>query len=180
MRNEAVNRGGHVQLNRNPMLRNAMTLTTVVVGLGTAVALYFSLFGTAFIQTISELTAESSAFTLNLFGADVRTAGTIVASDRFAYNIVAECTAVGPLVLYIGAVLVFPAALRAKLIGSALGLFFIGGLNIVRLVSLFYIGSYAPEQLDLFHLLIWQGVMILSVVMLWLYWVRRWGNARSA
>lgn len=169
-----------MQMNQNPKLRNAMTLTTVVVGLGAAVALYFQLFGTAFIQTISELTAESSAFTLNLFGADVRTAGTIVASDRFAYNIVAECTAVGPLVLYIGAVLVFPASLKSKLIGTGLGVVFIGGLNVIRLVSLFYIGSYAPEQLDLFHLLIWQGVMILSVVMLWLFWVRRWGYARNA
>lgn len=167
-------------MNRNPLLRNAMTLTTIVVGLGGAVAVYFQLFGTGFIRTISELTAESSAFTLNLFGADVQTTGTIVASDRFAYNIVAECTAVGPLVLFIGAVLAFPAAFKSKLIGAGLGLVFIGGLNIVPLVSLFYIGTYAPEQLDLFHLLIWQGVMILSVVMLWLYWVRRWGNARSA
>jgi exosortase/archaeosortase family protein len=57
---------------------------------------------------------------------------------------------------------------------------FIGGLNVIRLVSLFYIGTYAPKQLDLFHLLIWQGVMILSVVMLWLFWVRRWGHATSA
>ena len=163
-----------------PMLRNVASMTSIVVVLGGAVALYFQLFGTSFIQSISELTAESSAFTLNLFGADVRTAGTIVASDRFAYNIVAECTAVGPLILYVGAVLAFPAAIRSKIVGAGLGIFFIGGLNVIRLVSLFYIGTYAPKQLDLFHLLIWQGVMILSVVMLWLFWVRRWGHARAA
>jgi hypothetical protein len=29
------------------------------------------------------------------------------------------------------------------------------------------------------HLLIWQGVMILSVVILWLFWAQRWGQARQ-
>jgi exosortase H (IPTLxxWG-CTERM-specific) len=167
-------------MNNNPMLKNAFTMTSIIVILSGAVALYFHLFGSAFIQSISELTAESSAFTLNLLGANVRTSGTIVASDRFAYNIVAECTAIGPLILYVGAALAFPTDVRSKIIGAGLGLFFIGGLNVIRLVSLFYIGTYAPEQLDLFHLLIWQGVMILSVVMLWLFWVRRWGHATSA
>lgn len=167
-------------IRERPTVRNALYLTVVIAGLGAAVAVYFQLFGTPFIRTIGELTAESSAFTLNLLGADVRTSGTIVASDRFAYNIVAECTAVGPLALYLAAVLVFSAPWRAKLIGVGLGCVGIGGLNIVRLVSLFYIGTYAPDQLDLFHLLIWQGVMVLSVVMLWLFWVRRWGYARAA
>jgi exosortase H (IPTLxxWG-CTERM-specific) len=152
----------------------------VIAVLGASVALYFQLFGTEFIQRLSELTADSSAFTLNLFGAGVTTNGTIVASDRFAYNIVAECTAIGPLILYVGAVLAYPAAARSKAIGAGLGLLIIGGLNVVRLVSLFYIGTYAPRQLDVWHLLIWQGVMILSVVMLWLFWVRRFGNAARA
>ena len=162
------------------ILRGSASAIIVVAVLGGAVLLYFQLFGTAFIQTISELTAGSSAFTLNLLGADVWTSGTIVASDRFAYNIVAECTAVGPLLLYVGAVLAYPTSLRSKVTGATLGLLIIGGLNIVRLVSLFYIGTYAPHHLNLFHLLIWQGLMILSVVTLWLFWVRRWGHARAA
>jgi len=103
-------------MNNNPMLKNAFTMTSIIVILGGAVALYFQLFGSAFIHSISELTAESSAFTLNLFGANVRTSGTIVASDRFAYNIVVECTAIGPLILYVGAVLAFPTHMRSKLI----------------------------------------------------------------
>lgn len=164
---------------QRPLKPNLRSLAIVIVGLAAAVYVYFLLFGTAFIRTVSELTAESSAFTLNLLGAGVRTDGTIVASDRFAYNIVAECTAIGPLLLYLAGVLVFSAPWRAKAIGAGLGLVGIGGLNVVRLVSLFYIGTYAPDQLALFHLLIWQGVMILSVVMLWLYWVRRWGYART-
>ena len=169
-----------LERHHQPLLRSTFAIASVVVVLGGSVALYFQLFGSAFIDSISELTAESSAFTLNLFGADVRTSGTIVASDRFAYNIVAECTAIGPLILFLGAVVAYPAKLGSKATGALLGLLIIGGLNVVRLVSLFYIGTYAPQRLDIFHLLIWQGVMILSVVMLWLFWVRRWGYARAA
>ena len=161
-------------------LRGTLTTVMVLAVLAGSLALYFQLFGSQFIQTVSELTAESSAFTLNLFGAGVNTNGTIVASDRFAYNIVAECTAVGPLILFLGAVVAYPAGLRSKATGAGLGLLIIGGLNVVRLVSLFYIGTYAPRQLDVAHLLVWQGAMILSVVMLWLFWVRRWGNAARA
>jgi exosortase/archaeosortase family protein len=156
------------------------SVVLVLFVLGATVLLYFQAFGTPFVQRISLWTAESSAFTLNLLGADVRTAGTIVASDRFAYNIVAECTAIGPLILYLGAVALYPAGMAARLVGAGLGLVIIGGLNVVRLVSLFFIGSYAPAQLDVAHLLVWQGVMILSVVMLWLYWVRRYGDAARA
>ena len=162
----------------HPAVRGTLTTVIVLVVLAGSLALYFQLFGTGFIQTISEPTAESSAFTLNLFGAGVTTTGTIVASGRFAYNIVAECTAVGPLILYVGAVLAYPATARSKLVGAGLGLGIIGGMNVVRLVSLFYIGTYAPHRLDVFHLLIWQGIMILGVVMLWLFWLRRWGHAQ--
>jgi len=62
----------------------------------------------------------------------------------------------------------------------ALGLLAIGGLNLVRLVSLFYVGTYMPQHLDVAHLVVWQGVMVLSVVVLWLYWVQRSARARAA
>ncbi len=77
------------------------------------------------------------------------------------------------------AIAAYPASLRAKLIGLVGGLAAITVLNLVRMISLFYIGAYFPQYLDMAHLLIWQGVMILSVVILWLFWAQRWGQARQ-
>lgn len=88
-------------------------------------------------------------------------------------NIVAECTAAGPLVLFIGAVAAYPASLRAKGIGALLGLVVVTLVNLVRIMSLFWIGSAYPEYLDMAHLLVWQTAIILLAIELWLFWVER-------
>ena len=85
--------------------------------------------------------------------------------------IVAECTAVGPLLLFIGAVAAYRSSLRAKVMGAALGLFALSGLNVARIASLFWVGSAHPDYLSLAHLLVWQPAMIVSAVVLWLLWV---------
>ena len=161
-------------------LRSATPVVLVTGALGVALFAYFQSFGSAVMDQVTAWTAASAAFPLQLLGTDVDVRGTIVASDRFAYNIVAECTLVGPLLLYVAAVAAYPAGLASKASGIALGVLVIGGLNLVRLVSLFYVGTYMPQHLDVAHLVVWQGVMVLSVVVLWLYWVQRSGRARAA
>ena len=162
------------------MLRSATPVVLVTVALGVALLAYFQSFGSGVMDRVTEWTAVSAAFPLQLLGTDVDVRGTIVASDDFAYRIVAECTLAGPLVLYLAAVLAYPASLASKASGVALGLLAIGALNLARLVSLFYVGTYAPQHLDVAHLVVRQGVMVLSVVVLWLYWVQRSGRARAA
>ena len=157
-----------------------MPVVLVIGALGAALLVYFQSFGWGVMDWVTEWTAASAAYPLQLLGTDVAVRGTVVASDAFAYRIVAECTLLGPLVLYLAAVLAYPASLASKAAGMALGVLAIGGLNLVRLVSLFYVGTYMPQHLDVAHLVIWQGVMVLSVVMLWLYWVQRSGRVRAA
>ena len=162
------------------MLHAGPSLVLVVASLGVALVVYFQLFGSAFMGTVTEWTAQSAAFPLRLLGTSVDVHGTVVASEGFAYSIIAECTLVGPLLLYLAAVIAYPASLASKASGAALGLAVLAGLNVVRLVSLFYVGTYAPEYLDVAHLVIWQGLMVLTVVALWLSWVQRTGRVRAA
>ena len=160
-------------------LRSAAPVVLVIGALGTALLVYFQSFGSGLMDLVTEWTAASAAIPLQLLGTSVDVRGTIVASDDFAYRIVAECTLLGPLLLYLAAVLAYPASLVSKAAGMALGLLVIGGLNLVRLVSLFYVGTYMPQHLDVVHLVIWQGAMVLGVVVLWLYWVQRSGRVRA-
>ena len=76
--------------------------------------------------------------------------------------------------MYAAVVLAYPVGFRPKMLGLIFGSLIIGGLNLIRLVSLFYVGTYWREHLGELHLLFWQGAMMLSVVILWLYWLRRW------
>ncbi|MDA1215934.1 MAG: exosortase H [Chloroflexi bacterium] len=159
--------------------RDAFTGFALLLSLGTALALYYALLDTSLLNGVNRWTASTSGWALQGLGSGVTVNGTVVGSQDFAYRVVAECTAIGPAVLFVAAIAAYPASLRAKLIGLFGGLAAITALNLVRMISLFYIGAYFPQYLDMAHLLIWQGVMILSVVILWLFWAQRWGQARQ-
>ncbi len=154
--------------------------SAVIAGsLGLALAVYFGILAGAWIGSVSEWTARWTSSVLNLLGSSTSVNGTILSSDSFAVNIVAECTAVGPLVLFMGAVLAYPSAIRAKSIGWLLGLVVLSAVNLIRIMSLFWIGSAYPRYLDIAHLLVWQTAMILLAIVLWLFWVEKFAHARD-
>ncbi len=155
-------------------------MAIIVASLGIALVAYFGLFGTPLVDAVSRWTAGSTAHVLNLFGASVSTSGTVVGSSTFAYQIVAECTAIGPVILFAGAVIAYPATLKSKLMGIAIGLVLLTGLNLVRLVSLFYIGAVFPEYLPMAHFLVWQAAIIISAIVMWLFWVERFARRSYA
>ena len=145
----------------------------ILLSLAFSLAVYFRLFGTPFVDIVSGWTATSTSQALNALGASVSTSGTVVGSSSFAYTIVAECTAIGPIILFAGAVIAYPAALRGKLLGIVIGVVSLTALNLVRLVSLFYIGASFPEYLPMAHYLVWQAAIIIFAILLWLFWVER-------
>ena len=152
----------------------------LAASLGLALALYYGYLGSGWVGFVAEWTADMTSRALNLAGTSTRVDGTIIASDSFAVSIVAECTAVGPLVLFIGAVLAYPSTLRSKVLGAVLGLTVLTAVNLVRIMSLFWIGSAYPQYLSLAHLLVWQTAIIVLAVVLWLLWVERIARARNA
>ena len=145
-----------------------------------ALAVYFGFLGSAWVETVGAWTAHWTSIGLNLLGSSTRVNGSILSSDSFAVSIVAECTAIGPMLLFIGAVIAYPASLRAKGLGVLLGVVFLGALNLVRIMSLFWIGSTYPQYLDVAHLLVWQALIIIIAIIMWLLWVERMVVARNA
>ncbi len=126
-----------------------------------------------FVRWANESTAQLLAFALSLLGSPSSAEGTIVRSQLFSLEIVFECTAILPMVLFGAAVAATPAVTNAKLWALAWGLPAIVLFNLVRLASLVYIGRLAPEAFDTVHLLIWQPLTILFALALWLLWVER-------
>ena len=86
------------------------------------------------VEYVAAWTADWTSRSLNLLGTSTRVNGTILSSDTFAVNVVAECTAVGPLVLYVVAVAAYPARLGAKGLGVLIGLVALTLINLVRIV----------------------------------------------
>ncbi len=128
-------------------------------------------------------TARLTAWTLWLLGFEATTDRTLVISSLYTADIIFECTAVFPLMIFLAAVVAYPATLRAKAFGLAAGVPTILLFNQVRLLTLFFIGRYYPAAFETAHLVVWQSLMIFFTLALWLAWALRHGvrgEARAA
>jgi exosortase/archaeosortase family protein len=114
--------------------------------------------------------AHVANFVLNLLGNRTWVIGHTITSSRFSITVVTACTGLFMTAVFLSAVIAYPARFIAKLIGLALGIVGIFTVNIVRLVSLFYIGVYWPSFLDQAHLLVWPSLLIVFSLFLWLFW----------
>ena len=121
--------------------------------------------------------ARITSGVLNLLGHRTSVDGSTVASSLFGITVVTACTGLFTTGLFLIAVVVYPAGWRSRLIGAGLGIGGVFLVNVVRLVSLYYIGVHLPNFLDQAHQLIWQSVLIVFAVALWLLWAGRWAHA---
>jgi exosortase H (IPTLxxWG-CTERM-specific) len=117
--------------------------------------------------------ARTSAAVLNLVGEKVRVEGTRIRSESFAVNIENGCNGVETALLFGSAVLAFPSPWRSRLLGLALGFVAIQIINLVRVVSLFWIGAHRPSLFSASHTVLWQSVVVLCGVLLFLLWASR-------
>ncbi len=109
-----------------------------------------------------------------LFDAEVATYGKVIQSTRngFAIEIMAGCNGVEAMIVLASAVLAFPSTWRHKLVGIGLGFVAIQALNVVRIISLFYLGQWSLTAFQWFHLYIWQALLILEALLFWLIWLK--------
>jgi len=117
--------------------------------------------------------ARVSGAALNLLGQDITMRGTIIENGRFAVNIRNGCNGVETMLIFVSAVLAFPASWAARAAGLVLGVLAIQVVNLVRVVALFLTGAYFPRLFDASHTVIWQTVVILFGVLLWIFWASR-------
>jgi exosortase H (IPTLxxWG-CTERM-specific) len=129
--------------------------------------------------------ATFSTWLILMFDDSVRTYGNVIQSTEVAWGVAIErgCNGVEAVIILFAAIFAFPAPWKNKLAGFFLGFFAIQGLNIVRIISLFYLGEWetakcTPGQechrvwFEWFHLYLWQALIILDALVVWLVWLR--------
>src|SRR4051812_28584096 len=117
--------------------------------------------------------ARTSGGVLNAMGQHVSMDGTVIRSLHFAGNIRNGCNGGEAMLIFLAAVLAFPASWKSRLAGLALGILAIQVVNLVRVVALFLTGVYFPKIFDTSHTVIWQTIVILFGVLLWIFWANR-------
>src|SRR6266478_3954815 len=118
--------------------------------------------------------ASISAGLVTLADPTVMSVGKVLRSTQngFAVSIEAGCNGVEATIVLLAAVLAFPASWKDKLIGLLAGVVAVQGLNIVRVISLFYLGQWDVQVFEWAHLYVWQALIMLDVLIVWLVWVR--------
>ena len=122
---------------------------------------------------VQRLFARITSTILGWLGQATVAHGNAVLSGTFGISVVTACTGLFVTTLFVVAVLLFPTTWRARLFGSAIGVVGLFAVNVVRLVSLYYIGVHWPDALETVHQLVWQSLVILIAVGLWLVWAGR-------
>jgi len=119
------------------------------------------------------LAAVSTAL-VTVFDASVVAAGKVIQStaNGFAVSIEAGCNGVEATIVLAAAMLAFPAPWTNKLVGLAAGIVAVQGLNVIRVISLFYLGQWNAQVFEWAHLYVWQALIMLDVLIVWLVWVR--------
>jgi exosortase H (IPTLxxWG-CTERM-specific) len=135
-----------------------------------------------FVLPWTDSLAAISADIAKVFDPEVLADGKVLQSARngFAVSIEAGCNGVEATIVLVAAILAFPAPWKRKLLGLAVGVTAVQGLNIIRVVSLFYLGQWSQHAFEFAHLYVWQALIMLDVLIVWLLWVRTLPRAASS
>ena len=127
-----------------------------------------------FVEPWTSALARLSATLVTLFDPGVAAIGKVLRStaNGFAVSIEAGCNGVEATIVLVAAMFAFPAPWRHKLIGLGAGIVAVQGLNVIRVISLFYLGQWNRDVFEWAHLYVWQALIMLDVLIVWLVWVR--------
>ena len=164
---------------QNSMIRFFVLFTVLLVALFTLEILHTA--ETYVILPFTSVVADVSAWIIQLFDENVVSTANIIRdkTNGFGVRIERGCNGVEALIILFAAIFAFPAPLKSKLIGFVIGFFAIQGLNLVRIVSLFYLGQWNQVAFEWFHLYLWQALIILDALVVWLIWLRTLPQARA-
>jgi len=124
--------------------------------------------------------ARATAFVLTTFDSSVIASGRLVL-DRWTgrgVSIEAGCNGLEALILLFAAMVAFPAPWSRRSVGIAVGGVAVQGLNLVRIVSLYYLARWNFAVFEWAHLYLWQPLIMVDVLIVWLVWLR-WVRGRN-
>jgi exosortase H (IPTLxxWG-CTERM-specific) len=153
-----------------PWLRFALLFGFLAI---TSEVLYFAfVLDSAWFDAYLDLLAEISGGVLRLFGTDVSVHGSRIASEGFAVEVAQGCDAIEVCSLLASAVVAFPLGIAARLRGLGMGVLVLQILNLVRIVTLYWIGANFPDYFQDSHEIAWPAFLIVATIAIWILWVR--------
>jgi len=133
------------------------------------------------ILPFTSVIADISVWVIQFFDDNVMAVANVISDKTTGFGVRIErgCNGVEALIILFAAIFAFPAPIKNKLLGFTIGFFAIQILNLVRIVSLFYLGQWNQVAFEWFHLYLWQALIILDALVVWLVWLRKLPQAQA-
>lgn len=156
----------------------------------TFVLLQLSFFGINMLGVVQQhvvlpwtgLLARACVTLVMLFDETAAAAGKVLwnTATGFGVSIEPGCNGIEACIVLFAAVLAFPSTWRHKLVGLLVGFLAVQGLNVVRVISLFYLGQWNTQVFNFAHEYLWQALIMLDVLIVWLLWVRAGSKSQES
>jgi len=125
-------------------------------------------------------TAAVFGWLLSLLGQQHEVDGAFIRGGAQNFEIVGECTAVLPTVLLVSAIACYPAPWRSRVVGVLIGVPAVLLVNQLRLLTLWFVHGHAVDAFELVHVYLWQPLMVVLVLVLFVLWLERLAPRRAA
>ena len=146
------------------------------------VAIQLLLFGIELLEPIQQhvvlpwtaLLAKACVSLVTLFDGSAAAAGKVLwnPANGFGVSIEPGCNGVEACIVLFAAIVAFPAPWRYRLLGLVAGFVAVQALNVVRVISLFYLGQWNETAFRIAHEYLWQALIMVDVLVVWLVWIR--------
>ena len=120
------------------------------------------------------LLARISAALMGAFDADILAYGKVLQSARTGTGVSIEpgCNGVEACIILASAMLAYPASWRAKAVGLVLGVLAVQAVNVLRIITLYYLANWNTDAFNFAHYYLWQALIMIDVIVVWLLWIR--------
>lgn len=166
---------------RSPILKSLLRLYLAFAGL---LLLFVVLFNNKIFYwhvnvPFTSFIVLASSFLINLFGGTSFVDGTHLSTAAFGINVVDGCNGIYATAILLAGILAYPAKWNHKLLGVLIGFAAIFVVNLLRVISLLYLGQYFPDLFKEIHIFVWQPIIIIWAIFVWYLWWSRIEGGRS-
>ncbi|MEZ5537807.1 MAG: exosortase H [Thiolinea sp.] len=127
-----------------------------------------------FVQPFTQGLATVSAWLVQLFDSSATSEGIVIRSleNGAAVAIQPGCNGIEAMICLTAAVLAYPSTWYERGIGLIAGYVAIQVMNLIRIISLFYLLQWNETWFEWFHLYVWQALIFLDVLIVFVLWIR--------
>lgn len=142
-----------------------------VLNIGMLAVLYLTF--TDDLTLMCTLTAGVLSSILNILGVENLLNETVVQLGGISMQVINECTGIYEVLVYSAGVMAYPATAKNKALGIGFGNPALLSMNMIRLVSLAFVGTWYPSMFEYIHCYLWQITLIIFVLLIMVVWIEK-------